>query len=109
MPLLWEATELPDPTIDRLGDELCQELTELLPRIAEPQVAVTDPMRLATLQSLVQGALRWIGTVPAGASRPDRIARVNFAYDLVVLSIELLKGATAIPKVPRPRDPPPVP
>ncbi|MHB1434919.1 MAG: hypothetical protein ACYCPN_00935 [Thermoplasmata archaeon] len=107
MPLLAETTELSDTAIDRMGDELSQELTELLPRITDPQVEVIDPMRLATLKSLVEGALRWVRSIPPGASRTDRIARVNLAYDLVVLSIELLKGATAIPKVPRPRNPPP--
>ncbi|MFG1530592.1 MAG: hypothetical protein AAFA34_04900 [Thermoplasmata archaeon] len=109
MPLLLETTELPDAEIDRMGEELSQELVELLPRIAEPQVEVTDPMRLATLRSLLEGALRWVRSVPPGASRPDRIARVNFCYDLMVLSIELLKGATSMPKVPRARTagPPP--
>lgn len=109
MPLLVETTELSDPEIDRMGEELSQELAELLPRIADPQVEVTDPMRLATLRSLLEGALRWVRPVPPTAPRSDRIARVNFCYDLVVLSIELLKGATSMPKVPRPRSAPPPP
>jgi hypothetical protein len=106
MPLLGETTSLSDSAIDQMGKELSQELAELLPRIADPQVEVRDPLRLATLHSLVAGALRWVKEPSPEASREDRIARVNFCYDLLVLSIELLKGATAIPKVPRPRTPP---
>ncbi len=103
MPLLSEATGVPDERLAAIERELTEELRGLIDVLAHPPAEVTDTPRWDQLSGLVRGASALLDRLGPAPARADQLLRINFTYDVLIFAIELSKQFSTLPKVPRPR------
>ncbi|MCI4346791.1 MAG: hypothetical protein L3K07_08605 [Thermoplasmata archaeon] len=103
VPLLLADTALTDAAIEGVYKTNYEGLRELRALADQPPVAVTDPLRLAGVRTLLGGLLDLLDHTGLPAGRDARIAGTNLMYDTLIISLDQLKGSLDLPRVPQGR------
>ncbi|MCI4364220.1 MAG: hypothetical protein L3K13_08015 [Thermoplasmata archaeon] len=102
-PLLATDTRLSDAGIEGVYQTNYQGLKQLFALVDNPPVAVTDPVRLSSVRTVLGGLLELLDRSGVPSEREDRILRTNLMYDALILSLDTIKRSLDMPSVPKGR------
>lgn len=103
MELVGADSQLSEPVLRSLYQELREGLQEIAEGMGAPSYRVTDEARYAMARSFGTNLLALLGPPDAPTDRETLRRRVNLAYEGTLILIDYGKWATEAPKVPRSR------